>query len=597
MARQTLNLGTSWPFTGNLLIAPALVDGGGTAYLRRFGNSGALRFLDLTSVVDGAFNVRGPDFTAAIEVNPSAFTLSEAGGDSITIGGPRAPGNLIGDASEPYSWYPPNAATDGLGAWVSSLSGGVITLVIDDGLSTVHQLRATLVLPAPSISPRLSRVPATVHKLRASLSLAPPSILAPRVSRGVAPRKLRATLVLPAPSISPRLSRVPATVHKLRASLSLAPPSIPVPRVSRVPPTVRKLRANVVLPAPVVTPRLSRVPATVHKLRANVVLPAPGLSARVRLRRFGFHYLRATLVLPVPLLSARVSKLAEGQAAPLLPPAPVPRPVSPYSVLVYMRRAVGGLAPTSFDLRWRAGGSTFWQLRADVGLGPFPFTGLTPNRVYEFSVRARNAFGSSLWSDPESARTAPVFDVTRHADLLISQYGSSVRLVKLLENILSVFQEELVDPLLLLSDLALLDLAEGVWLDHIGVRLGFNRPLRLRSDLVYFSFGPGANRASFDGGGFRPLMPEADLANLVPVGDEWYRSLLRGRALALRLGDSVPDLEAICAAVFEGGGRVLEGLLSLEIHVSDSRPGFAQLASSSGVVPSPAGIAVSYVIE
>ena len=150
MARQTFDLGTSWPFSGSILINSRLIAGGGTAYLRSFNNSGVLRYLQLSSSASGSSSTAGPDFTTEVETNAAAFTLSEEGGDSVTIGGPAESGALIADRTEPYQWYPPSSRLGELTGWIAGLSGGAITLVIDDGLQDDLELSGGAISAASS---------------------------------------------------------------------------------------------------------------------------------------------------------------------------------------------------------------------------------------------------------------------------------------------------------------------------------------------------------------------------------------------------------------------------------------------------------------
>ena len=458
--------------------------------------------------------------------------------------------------------------------------------------TTFYSLRARLTLPVPALAARVSRIPPTTHHLRAHLVLPAPSLSArvSRIERGS--YRLRAHLVLPVPALAARVSRIPPTTHHLRAALTLPLPSLSA-RVQRIERGPFRLRAHLVLPVPALAVRVSRILPATHHLRAALTLPLPSLSARVSQRSSGIRYLRAHLVLPVPVLTGRVSLVMTGFGPPAIPPAPFLRPVSHSGVLVYFEESVSGRPTLGFDLRFREFGTTRWIVLFGVGVSPFARSGLRPLTSYEWEVRAVNDTGSSNWSRPEFSLTAPALDVTRHLDLVISQYAESTRLTSLLGGILEVFQAELVDPLHQLPDLAILALASGIWLDYLGERLGLTRPYRLSTDLRYFGFGDASDRGSFDEAVFRSTAP--DLSNQVQIGDNWYRSLLKGRALTLRLGDSVPDIERVCAVVFDGGGYVSEDTanLAITIHVTDSREGFVSVAENAGVLPSPAGIAIS----
>ena len=464
-----------------------------------------------------------------------------------------------------------------------------VSRIVKDSL----KLRAALTLPAPGLSARVSRFVPDVRKLRASVALPAPSFIARVSTFGVNTRRLRASLAFPAPGLSARVSRFVPFVRKLRASVALPAPSF-IARVSRIVTGSLKLRAALTLPAPGLSARVSRFVPFVRKLRGPVAIPAPSFTARVSRLVTNARKLRAALALPTPSFFARVSQLMLDENPPAIPPAPSPRAVSHSGVLVYYSGPSTGPDVTDFDLRYRVFDAPLWVTLSGVGLvSPYARSGLSPNTIYEWQVRAVNFNGPGFWSVSEFTRTAPALDVTRHSDLLISQYAESTRMHTLFRGIVGVFQAELVSALLSLSDFLVLDLAPGVWLDHFGVRLGLTRPLRLISGVRFFGFGMALDRAGFDGAPFRSVRP--DLTNQVQIGDNWYRSLLKGQALKLRLGDSVPDIEAVCAVVFDGGGYVSEntGNLAMTIHVVDSREGFVTVASNAGVLPSPAGISVT----
>ena len=119
------------------------------------------------------------------------------------------------------------------------------------------------------------------------------------------------------------------------------------------------------------------------------------------------------------------------------------------------------------------------------------------------------------------------------------------------------------------------------------------RPNRRADDTRFFGFGQGPDRGGF---GEVPFYNEqALLESLSPIDDFWYWSLLRGRALSLRLGTSVLDLEDICAVTFTGGGYVREGDRNISVFVSDYREGFVDIAKDVAVIPKPVGISMQVI--
>ena len=118
------------PWQGAVRLDPAFTANGAVAFLRYVHPLAARIAINIGATADGSFS-DGPDFAAAFEAAPAALTFSEAGGRSVVLAGPGAPGNLIPDPEQPYLWSPANQ-----GAWVgwqTGLGGGEVTLTLDDG--------------------------------------------------------------------------------------------------------------------------------------------------------------------------------------------------------------------------------------------------------------------------------------------------------------------------------------------------------------------------------------------------------------------------------------------------------------------------------
>ena len=155
MASQTISLGAI-PFGGNrtwegaILLDTALINGGGTAYIRfiRLASNGRIRVR--TSITAGGDpSVEGPRFTTAVENYASAFTFTEVGGSSITIEGPTNVDTITPDSSEPYNWQPATNFND----WYIGTSSGVITVTISDGAGSSVATLSALGVTGQSLSP------------------------------------------------------------------------------------------------------------------------------------------------------------------------------------------------------------------------------------------------------------------------------------------------------------------------------------------------------------------------------------------------------------------------------------------------------------
>ncbi|MDD9993220.1 MAG: DUF1833 family protein [Rhodospirillales bacterium] len=139
MTRQVLALsglaGEGW--RGAVLIDPALVEGGGTAYLRHIRRNGDSLQVRLATSDSADPEDAGPAFTDAFELSPRAFTFTSDAAGTITLKGPAHEDNTFADPDEPYFWTPDNGRA--MGRWFGATRGD-FTLTLDDGISE-HELR------------------------------------------------------------------------------------------------------------------------------------------------------------------------------------------------------------------------------------------------------------------------------------------------------------------------------------------------------------------------------------------------------------------------------------------------------------------------
>ena len=157
MTTQVLMLsglgGEGW--SGAVLVDPALVDGGASAYLRSIRRRGTSVQIRLSATAGGHAQDAGPAFTGALEGAESAFTFA-AGGARVTLKGPGHADNTRRDATEPYVWTPDNIAA--MRAWFESVRGD-FTLTLDDGL-TAPAIRGTAVAGGAAARARVAVLPA-----------------------------------------------------------------------------------------------------------------------------------------------------------------------------------------------------------------------------------------------------------------------------------------------------------------------------------------------------------------------------------------------------------------------------------------------------
>lgn len=133
MTRQVLDLtglaGEGW--RGAVHIDAALIEGGGTAYLRRIRRIGDSLQVRLAATETDNPDDAGPEFTEAFEGAARALTFVSDTGVTITLKGPGHADNVFVDATEPYFWTPDNGAA--MGQWFD-LSSGAFALILDDGV-------------------------------------------------------------------------------------------------------------------------------------------------------------------------------------------------------------------------------------------------------------------------------------------------------------------------------------------------------------------------------------------------------------------------------------------------------------------------------
>ena len=111
MAEQTLILGEKTDasfWAGALLIDPAFVVGGGSAYLRYLqGQSDNVRIRLSSTATDDPF-LAGPDLVPEWEDYAEALTFEADGAATVVLKGPANLDNSFEDPSEPYHWIPDN---------------------------------------------------------------------------------------------------------------------------------------------------------------------------------------------------------------------------------------------------------------------------------------------------------------------------------------------------------------------------------------------------------------------------------------------------------------------------------------------------------
>ena len=166
-----------------------------------------------------------------------------------------------------------------------------------------------------------------------------------------------------------------------------------------------------------------------------------------------------------------------------------------------------------------------------------------------------------------SSPFAVPFNLADGENRIISQYDGSAALHTLAREKLAMLQQEYVVPLARMRRMLNVNLAEGAWLDWLGERVNFPRPLGDWQVGGYPMFG-------FDGQTEATGFGQAPFSSVTPyrfyrpaLTDDVYRALLRGRGVFLRSHPSFMALEEVLHAVL--GSQYNFGILENDwgIHV------------------------------
>ena len=183
-------------------------------------------------------------------------------------------------------------------------------------------------------------------------------------------------------------------------------------------------------------------------------------------------------------------------------------------------------------------------------------------------------------------------NVIENSKLLEGKPRESVTLKTLVDAINSIIQEDLINASCEIEEQSSILTAEGIWLDYIGYRLTYPRPLIAPDDFLWFGFD--GNGYGFDQANFTP-----GTDSKVGIADEAYRSLLIVRGGQLLTDCSLPSLDATIQGAFEDGHYIDNGDMTMDVIIDTSLSDITIKAFvDSGLVTKPAGVRIrTFLIE
>ena len=174
------------------------------------------------------------------------------------------------------------------------------------------------------------------------------------------------------------------------------------------------------------------------------------------------------------------------------------------------------------------------------------------------------------------------------SDLVIDQWAGSPKLRAVIDAVVETLRESAVPALEKIKRMLDIDVAEGIWLDYIGARLGMVRPSA--SDLAI------DRRFGFDdaGTGFDDLPFKGNAENdaVYPLPDALYRKLVKSRAV-LVLGDGTCQTFSRAVRMIDPGAAV-QDRRNMTIRVVTSMRSLIMLADRCGALPRTAGVEIMY---
>ena len=178
---------------------------------------------------------------------------------------------------------------------------------------------------------------------------------------------------------------------------------------------------------------------------------------------------------------------------------------------------------------------------------------------------------------------------------LIGQWVQSPKVRAHIQIFTDILKDDFLPAIERLRAMRVIETAEGVWLDYIGVRLGLPRPATTdpaQDDRFGFSDDPDSTDTS--GLGFDNVPFRGGVANdaVYPLPDALYRRFLKSRAI-LDIGDGTFQTFSKAVRAIDPGATV-QDKRDMTVRIVTDAQTFLELADMAGALPRTAGVRIIF---
>ena len=183
--------------------------------------------------------------------------------------------------------------------------------------------------------------------------------------------------------------------------------------------------------------------------------------------------------------------------------------------------------------------------------------------------------------------------MTQPSDLLISQWQSrrAPRFFSLVNGMWNAIDQRVNQPLQRLDEMRSIDTAVGIWLDYAGERLGVARPSTNVAGVPKFGFDTDPDsdlNVGFDQAPFESV--RLTYSAQQPVGDVFYRTILKLQGGYLFSDSSVVDLNAVLQNALPGAVYRDHHNMTATVYMNGMDSDLLMAIEDAGVLYAPAGV-------